>query len=67
MAIYLKCPNCGLHFMDMFGEHVKDDSEDCYMHGPYVCPVCNTDAEGITAKEYSNAPKELKWKGYGNT
>lgn len=64
MALYFKCPGCGLYFMDMFGEHAKDDTEECYMKGPYVCPECDTDAEGITGEEYSKAPEESKWKGY---
>lgn len=59
MALYLKCPNCGLYFMDMFGEHIR--------HHIYTCPECSANAECITLKEYSDAPKELKWKGYGNT
>lgn len=64
MAIYFKCPHCGLYFIDMFGEHVKEDTDDCYINGPYICPECETDAIPITDKEYTNSPIETRWKGY---
>lgn len=36
MALYFKYPNCGNYFIDMFGENAADDTEVCYMYGPYL-------------------------------
>lgn len=62
MALYLKCPKCGLHFMDYCGEWVHDDTEECYIHGPYDCPCdCGETAVSMTEEEYYKDEDKKKY------
>jgi len=68
MAIYFKCPKCGQHFMDCFGEYAGDGYE--HIEG-YVCPDCTIPMEQISESDYRNAPYGLKardteLKNFGN-
>lgn len=49
MALYFKCPKCGIHFMDMFGEFAEDIKND--LNGDYLCPKCNTIAESVQSND----------------
>lgn len=61
MALYFKCPHCGLYFIDYGGEFAKEDTEECWMYGPYLCPNCGTEANYCEDKdEYNNAQNNLK-------
>lgn len=49
MALHFKCSKCGHKFIDMFGEHAKEDTEECYMYGPYLCPKCGSEVDWIAS------------------
>lgn len=53
MALYFKCPKCGKYFIDYYGENAADDTEECFLKGPYLCPECDTESVSIDQKEYN--------------
>lgn len=49
MALYLKCPKCGLNFTDYYGEHALDADD---VNGDYVCPKCGAIAEKVVPMKF---------------